>query len=135
MLKVIKMAGASQELYKCVAPLVMNPDILKYNHNYPFKTSESFIWFVAFYEKKVLGFFPVEVRKKTIVINNYYVENDDESVFAGLLEAVIDEFQDTNKILEAVVQKIHESFFSVQNFEIERMWSTYLKMRMKNEKN
>lgn len=62
------------------------------------------------------------------------MENDDESVFAGLLEAVIDEFQDTNKILEAVVQKIHESFFSVQNFEIERMWSTYLKMRMKNEK-
>lgn len=87
------------------------------------------------FTKKVLGFFPVEVRKKTIVINNYYVENDDESVFAGLLEAVIDEFQDTNKILEAVVQKIHESFFSVQNFEIERMWSTYLKMRMKNEKN
>lgn len=33
MLKVIKMAGTSQELYKCVAPLVMNPDILKYNHN------------------------------------------------------------------------------------------------------
>lgn len=66
MLKVIKMAGTSQELYKCVAPLVMNPDILKYNHNYPFKTSESFIWFVAFYEKKVLGFFPVEVRKKQL---------------------------------------------------------------------
>lgn len=66
MLKVIKMAGTSQELYQCVAPLVMNPDILKYNHNYPFKTSESFIWFVAFYEKKVLGFFPVEVRKKQL---------------------------------------------------------------------
>lgn len=56
MLKVIKMAGTSQELYKCVAPLVMNPDILKYNHNYPFKTSESFIWFVAFYEKKCWAF-------------------------------------------------------------------------------
>lgn len=85
--------------------------------------------------KKSVGLFSCRSAKKTIVINNYYVENDDESVFAGLLEAVIDEFQDTNKILEAVVQKIHESFFSVQNFEIERMWSTYLKMRMKNEKN
>lgn len=63
MLKVIKMAGTSQELYKCVAPLVMNPDILKYNHNYPFKTSESFIWFVAFYEKSV-GLFSCRSAKK-----------------------------------------------------------------------
>lgn len=64
MLKVIKMAGTSQELYKCVAPLVMNPDILKYNHNYPFKTSESFIWFVAFYEKKSVGLFSCRSAKK-----------------------------------------------------------------------
>ncbi|MDR3795440.1 hypothetical protein [Phocaeicola sp.] len=134
MWKIIKMAGTSQELYKCVAPLVMNPEILKYNHNYPFKTGESFIWFVAFQQGKVVGFFPVEIRKKAIVINNYYVENDDESVFSGLLEAVVDEFQDADKTLEAVVQKVHESFFSVQKFEVERTWSTYLKMRRKNEK-
>ncbi|WP_418573528.1 hypothetical protein [Phocaeicola sp.] len=134
MWKIIKMAGTSQELYKCVAPLVMNPEILKYNHNYPFKTGESFIWFVAFQQGKVVGFFPVEIRKKAIVINNYYVENDDESVFSGLLEAVVDEFQDEDKTLEAVVQKVHESFFSVQKFEVERTWSTYLKLRRKNVK-
>lgn len=134
MVNVVKMAGTSPDLYHCVAPLVMNPEILKYNHNYPFKTSDSFNWFVAFQQKKVVGFFPVEIRKKAIVINNYYVENDDESVFAGLLEAVIGEFQDTDKTLEAVVQKVHESFFSVRKFEVERVWSTYLKMRRKNEK-
>lgn len=134
MVNVVKMAGTSTDLYHCVAPLVMNPEILKYNHNYPFKTSDSFNWFVAFQQKKVVGFFPVEIRKKAIVINNYYVENDDESVFAGLLEAVIDEFQNTDKTLEAVVQKVHESFFSVRKFEVERTWSTYLKMRRKNEK-
>ena len=134
MWKVKRMAGTSQELYKCVAPLVMNPEILKYNHNYPFKTNESFSWFVAFRQGKVVGFFPVEVRKKAIVINNYYVEKDDESVFRRLLEAVIDEFKDTDKTLEAVVKKVHESFFSVQKFEVERTLSTYLKMRRKNEK-
>ena len=48
MIAVIKMAGTSPELYSCVAPLVMNPEIIKYNHNYPFKTGESFVWFVAF---------------------------------------------------------------------------------------
>ena len=35
MIAVIKMAGTSPELYSCVAPLVMNPEIIKYNHNYP----------------------------------------------------------------------------------------------------
>lgn len=130
---VVKMAGTSPELYSCIAPLVMNPEIIKYNHNYPFKTSESFVWFVAFSEEQVVGFFPVEVRKKSAVINNYYVSNNDEDVFLSLLEAVINEFMGAEKVLEAVVQKPHESFFLAQGFEIERTWSLYLKMKKTNE--
>lgn len=134
MLNVIKMAGTSQELYKCVAPLVMNPEVIKYNHNYPFKTSESFVWFVAFVQKKVVGFFPLEIRKKSVVINNYYVAGDEEEIFMGLLGAVINDLWDVDKTLEAVVQKGHEPYFFAQGFEVERMWSTYLKLRRKNEK-
>ena len=118
---VVKMAGTSPELYSCIAPLVMNPKIIKYNHNYPFKTSESFVWFVAFSDEDnhVLGFFPVEIRKKSAIINNYYVEE----------EAVTNEFLTTGKELEAVVQKPHESYFRTQGFEIVRAWSLYLKMK------
>ena len=130
---VVKMAGTSPELYSCIAPLVMNPEIIKYNHNYPFKTSASFVWFVASSEEQVVGFFPVEVRKKSAVINNYYVSNNDEDVFLSLLEAVINEFMGAEKVLEAVVQKPHESFFLAQGFEIERTWSLYLKMKKKYE--
>ncbi|WP_304302115.1 hypothetical protein [Phocaeicola plebeius] len=130
---VVKMAGTSPELYSSIAPLVMNPEIIKYNHNYPFKTSESFVWFVASSEEQVVGFFPVEVRKKSAVINNYYVSNNDEDVFLSLLEAVINEFMGAEKVLEAVVQKPHESFFLAQGFEIERTWSLYLKMKKKYE--
>lgn len=132
---VVKMAGTSPELYSCIAPLVMNPEIIKYNHNYPFKTSESFVWFVASSEEQVVGFFPVEVRKKSAVINNYYVSNNDEDVFLSLLEAVINEFMGAEKVLEAVVQKPHESFFLAQGFEIERTWSLYLKMKKSMKKN
>ena len=128
---VVKMAGTSPELYSCIAPLVMNPEIIKYNHNYPFKTSESFVWFVASSEEQVVGFFPVEVRKKSAVINNYYVSNNDEDVFLSLLETVINEFMGAEKVLEAVVQKPHESFFLAQGFEIERTWSLYLKIKKK----
>ncbi len=126
---VVKMNGTSSELYSCIAPLVMNPDIIKYNHNYPFKTGEAFVWFVAFSENQVVGFFPVEIRKKSLIINNYYVCKDDEDIFASLLEAVIDEFFGEDKVLEAVVQKAHESYFLTQGFEIERTWSLYLKMK------
>lgn len=130
---VVKMAGTSPELYSCIAPLVMNPEIIKYNHNYPFKTSESFVWFVASSEEQVVGFFPVEVRKKSAVINNYYVEEDAKDVFLSLLEAVTNEFLTTGKELEAVVQKPHESYFRTQGFEIVRAWSLYLKMKKTNE--
>lgn len=131
---VVKMAGTSPELYSCIAPWVMNPVIIKYNHNYPFKTSESFVWFVEFSDEDnhVLGFFPVEIRKKSAIINNYYVEGDKEEVFLSLLEAVISEFQDAGKVLEAVVQKPHESYFLTQGFEIERVWSLYIKMKRQN---
>ena len=85
---VVKMSGTSPELYNCIAPLVMNPEIIKYNHNYPFKTNDSFIWFVAFSANQVVGFFPVEVRKKSLVIKNYYFSNDNEDVFLRLLDAL-----------------------------------------------
>lgn len=130
---VVKMSGTSSELYSCIAPLVMNPEIIKYNHNYPFKTDESFVWFVAFSANQVVGFFPVEMRKKSLIINNYYVYKDDEDVFVSLLEAVVNEFLEGEKCLEAVVQKPHESYFRAYGFEIERVWSLYLKMRKKHE--
>ena len=90
MIAVIKMAGTSPELYSCVAPLVMNPEIIKYNHNYPFKTGESFVWFVAFADdgNHVLGFFPVEIRKKSAIINNYYVEEDMIGCIMGVFEFI-----------------------------------------------
>lgn len=134
MVHIVKMAGTSPELYECVAPLVMNPEVIKYNHNYPFKTSESFVWFVAFVQKKVVGFFPVEIRKKTWVINNYYVANNEEETFVSLLEAVVNEFKDVDKTLEAVVQKEHELYFFEQDFEVGRIWSTYLKLKRKDGK-
>ena len=80
-------------------------------------------------DNHVLGFFPVEIRKKSAIINNYYVEEDAKDVFLSLLEAVTNEFLTTGKELEAVVQKPHEPYFRTQGFEIVRAWSLYLKMK------
>ena len=47
MIQIIQLKGTDRRLYELVAPLVMNPDVLKQNYNYPFRTSEDFVWFVA----------------------------------------------------------------------------------------
>lgn len=53
-------AGTDKLLYELVAPLVMNPAILRQNNNYPFKTSRSHVWYIAFHETAVVGFMPVK---------------------------------------------------------------------------
>ena len=91
MIQIIQLQGTDKRLYELVAPLVMNPDILKQNYNYPFRTSEDFVWFVAVDKKKVIGFIPVEEKKKECIINNYYIEGNNESTLKLLLEKVISE--------------------------------------------
>ena len=36
MVQIIQLQGTDKRLYELVAPLVMNPEILKQNYNYPF---------------------------------------------------------------------------------------------------
>ena len=76
MTQIIELQGTEKRLYQLVAPLVMNPEVLKQNYNYPFRTSESFVWFVAVDGKEVVGFIPLEYKKREAVINNYYIRNN-----------------------------------------------------------
>ena len=62
MTQIIELQGTEKRLYQLVAPLVMNPEVLKQNYNYPFRTSESFVWFVAVDGKEVVGFIPLEYK-------------------------------------------------------------------------
>ena len=56
MTQIVELKGTEKRLYQLVAPLVMNPVVLKQNYNYPFRTSENFIWFVAVEGKEIVGF-------------------------------------------------------------------------------
>ena len=59
-MKIMTLQGTDKLLYELVAPLVMNPAILRQNNNYPFKTSRSHVWYIAFHETAVVGFMPVK---------------------------------------------------------------------------
>ena len=128
MLQIIQIQGTDKRLYELVAPLVMNPEILKQNYNYPFRTSEDFVWFVAVDKKKVIGFIPVEEKKKEYVINNYYIESNNEDTLKLLLEKVISE-TNTSKELTSVTFMEHSSLFKDLGFSEEKIWTRYVKMK------
>ena len=128
MVQIIQLQGTDKRLYELVAPLVMNPDILKQNYNYPFRTSEDFVWFVAVDKKKVIGFIPVEEKKKEYVINNYYIESNNEDTLKLLLEKVISE-TNTSKELTSVTFMEHSSLFKDLGFSEEKIWTRYVKMK------
>ena len=128
MVQIIQLQGTDKRLYELVAPLVMNPEILKQNYNYPFRTSEDFVWFVAVDKKKVIGFIPVEEKKKEYVINNYYIESDNEDTLKLLLEKVISE-TNTSQELTSVTFMEHSSLFKDLGFSEEKIWTRYVKMK------
>ena len=128
MVQIIQLQGTDKRLYELVAPLVMNPEILKQNYNYPFRTSEDFVWFVAVDKKKVIGFIPVEEKKKEYVINNYYIESNNEDTLKLLLEKVISE-TNTSKELTSVTFMEHSSLFKDLGFSEEKLWTRYVKMK------
>ena len=128
MVQIIQLQGTDKRLYELVAPLVMNPEILKQNYNYPFRTSEDFVWFVAVDKKKVIGFIPVEEKKKEHVINNYYIESNNEDTLKLLLEKVISE-TNTSKELTSVTFMEHSSLFKDLGFSEEKIWTRYVKMK------
>ena len=79
MIQVIQLKGKDKHLYQLLAPLVMDPDVIRANNNYPFKTNEDFVWYIAIDNREVVGFVPIEQKSgKKAVINNYYVAAVDE---------------------------------------------------------
>lgn len=128
MTQIIQLQGTDKRLYELVAPLVMNPEVLKQNYNYPFRTSEDFVWFIALDKRKVVGFIPVEHKKKEYIINNYYLEGNNANTLKLLLEKVISE-TDADVDLTSVTFMEHCSLFKELGFSEEKIWTRYVKMK------
>lgn len=127
MAQIIELKGTEKRLYQLVAPLAMNPEVLKQNYNYPFRTSESFIWFVAVEGKEVIGFLPLEYKKREVVINNYYIKENNAEVLKALLEKVITSVEE-DKLLSSVTFIEHTNVFKELGFSVEKEWKRYVKM-------
>lgn len=128
MIQIIQIQGNDKRLYQLVAPLVMDPEVLRANNNYPFKTTERYVWFIAVNGKSVIGFIPVEQRNSGNIINNYYVADDASEVLHTLLVAAMEALGEERR-LSAVVLEKHQPVFQKCGFIIEKVWKRYIKMQ------
>ena len=106
-MNILKLQGLDGRLFDLVAPLVMNPAVLRQNNNYPFKTTRNHVWYIAMDEQKVLGFMPVKMT---------------------LLDRIIHDFSSDGSLV-AVVHERHVEDFSMKNFIPCVEWKKYVKMR------
>lgn len=122
------LTGTEDRLYELVAHLVMNPDVLKQNRNYPFKTSEAFIWFVTIENEEVVGFLPVEIRETNAIINNYYALEEDLKILDAMIKKASEYFHKDYTLI-SITQNQHIQAFIPNKFVIDHEWKNYVKMR------
>lgn len=128
MVTIKQISGLDSRLYQLVAPLVMDPDVLKQNRNYPFKTNKNYQWFIAIEDKKVTGFLPIEFREKQAIINNYYTVKENQEILDALIKTAINSVKE-EFLLVSVTQSQHTQTFLQNGFSVEREWKNYVKMR------
>lgn len=133
MIQIIRLKGKDKQLYQLLAPMVMDPEVIRANNNYPFKTGEEYVWFVAIEGKEVVGFVPVERKsRKKAVINNYYIKAEEagrEEILSQLLPAITKEFGPENWLLNSVtLMQDKEIFEKFEFISMDKKWTRYVKM-------
>ncbi len=130
MITILKLNGTDPQLYQLVAPLVMSPPVLRFNHNYPFKTGKNYIWYIASSQEGVVGFMPMENRSGKQIINNYYAKSlNGEEILSLLLDHITADTEYKGPLL-AIVQTIHQDIFARKNFKTIQQWKLYAKMEL-----
>ena len=86
------------------------------------------MWFIVCGEQEeVAGFMPVQFRRQTVTMNNYYVAGDRPEVFSLLLARIVADLTH-DLLLSAVVQTRHEALFAESGFDVTLRWTRYVKM-------
>ena len=106
MIQIIRLKGKDKHLYRLLAPMVMDPEVIRANNNYPFK--------------------------KKAVINNYYVKAEGtvrEEILSHLLPAIVAEFRPESWLLNSVtLVQDKETFEKFEFVSMDKKWTRYVKM-------
>lgn len=114
-MEIIRLNGKDKHLYDLVAPLAMNPAVIRQNNGYPFKTTLQHVWYIAVNDDSVAGFMPLKKASVGMLIDNYYVSGDDSNVIGRLVEKIVSDFG-ASGTLAAMVFKRHVEIFRSLHF-------------------
>ena len=123
---IIKLQGTDKKLYELIAPLVLNPAVLRQNNNYPFKTGPKYTWYIAIEKEQILGFIPIkQTSVSSLMINNYYIKGDNLTILDKLLSEIL-----VNSDIElwATVHKRHVQSYKLKDFRTHIEWKNYERM-------
>ena len=113
-MKIRQIEDNDPELYSLIAPLVMNPKVLKSNNNYPFKNFSGTVWYIAMEDSDISGFH----------IDNYYIRDNDPDTIDGLLDSITEDIS-ADVILTALVHKRHINDFRRNHFSTIKELTNY----------
>lgn len=89
---IMKIKGLDKKVFSIIAPYAMNPVVLYQLDNYPIKTSEHHVWYLAYSDGKLLGFLSVESLDTAFSIQDLYIletyrgKNIEDSLFKNVVK-------------------------------------------------
>lgn len=125
-METISLHGTDDRLYQLVARLVMNPDVLRWNNNYPFRTSPQYTWHLCMTDGGVAGFMPVKNTAGGLYLDNYYVANDDREVLEALISHIL---STSDKSVTVLSHKRHTEVFRRHGFVTITVFAQYDKLQ------
>lgn len=130
-MEIISLQGTDDRLYELVARLVMNPDVLRQNNNYPFKTTPQHTWYICLDDGVVGGFMPAKASGGGLYIDNYYIADDDPEVLDSLINHILASIDSSVTVLS---HKRHVSVFKKYGFISCTVFAQYNKMQIAGRK-
>jgi len=130
-IEILSLAGTDDRLYELVARLVMDPDVLRFNNNYPFKTTPQYTWHICIVNGEVAGFMPAKKTAHGLYVDNYYIRDDDSEVLDALIRNVL---SSTDRAVTALCHKRHAETFHSHGFITCTVFAQYNKMQTTNRK-
>ena len=125
-MEVISLPGTDARLYKLVAHLVMDPDVLRQNNNYPFKTTPQHTWYICIRDEEVVGFMPAKATSGGLYLDNYYISNDEREVLETIIKYLLSV---SDKPITALCHKRNTEVFRNHGFITCTVFAQYNKMQ------
>lgn len=123
--------GTDDRLYGLVARLVMDPDVLRKNNNYPFKTTARHTWHLCLENGVVTGFLPAKDTVNGLYVDNYYISDDNREILDGLINHLL---ASTDKPVTVLCHKRHAGVFRSHGFVTGTVFAQYNRMRIAGRK-